>query len=266
MTSSRRKSRASSQEGLVLVGQLQHVRSPCLRSHRLSRAGDDLGDAAWRSHRDRRLPATIRWPGPGTRWRPPPRDTPRPPWTCTAMVAAFDASSAMNTNADGASSGRSSGSLSRNHAARRARSRPPCDGDGDVGERMRDALQRGDRHTERVAGLGELRGDRHRLLDEADQCRARSAAAIHRARVGIPRARRRRCRATVRLSAAAGSTHAIGSLPMLSTLAGRVPKVSATTSSPSRSTIVVGDRAGRDQPHARRAVVLRVEADESAHR
>ena len=42
------------------------------------------------------------------------------------MVAALDASSAMNTNADGASSGRSSGSLSRNHAARRARLRPPC--------------------------------------------------------------------------------------------------------------------------------------------
>ena len=53
-------------------------------------------------------------------------DTPRPPWTCTATVAAFDASSAMNTNADGANSGRSSGSLSTNHAARRARLRPPC--------------------------------------------------------------------------------------------------------------------------------------------
>jgi hypothetical protein len=45
---------------------------------------------------------------------------------CTAIVAALDASSAMNTNADGASSGRSSGSLSRNQAARRARLRPPC--------------------------------------------------------------------------------------------------------------------------------------------
>ena len=53
-------------------------------------------------------------------------DTPRPPWMCTAIVAAFAASSAMNTNTDGASSGRSSGSLSRNHAARRARLRPPC--------------------------------------------------------------------------------------------------------------------------------------------
>jgi hypothetical protein len=42
------------------------------------------------------------------------------------MVAAFDASSAMNTNADGASSCRSPGSLSRNHAARRARLRPPA--------------------------------------------------------------------------------------------------------------------------------------------
>ena len=42
---------------------------------------------------------------------------------------------------------------------------------------------------------------------------------------------------TVRLSAAAGSTHAIGSLPMLSTLTGRVPNVSRTISSPSRTTI-----------------------------
>ena len=44
----------------------------------------------------------------------------------TAIVAALAASSAMNTNADGASSVRSSGSLSRNHAARRDRLRPPC--------------------------------------------------------------------------------------------------------------------------------------------
>ncbi|PQM47596.1 hypothetical protein C1Y40_02184 [Mycobacterium talmoniae] len=53
-------------------------------------------------------------------------DTPKPPWMCTAMVAALAASSVMNTNADGASSGRSAGSLSRNHAARWASPRPPC--------------------------------------------------------------------------------------------------------------------------------------------
>ena len=53
-------------------------------------------------------------------------ETPSPPCTCTAMVAAFDASSAMNTKADGANSGRSPGSLSRYQAARRARPRPPC--------------------------------------------------------------------------------------------------------------------------------------------
>ncbi len=45
---------------------------------------------------------------------------------CTAMVAAFAASSAMKTNAESPNSGRASGSLSKNQAARRARLRPPC--------------------------------------------------------------------------------------------------------------------------------------------
>ena len=98
-------------------------------------------------------------------------ETPRPPCTCTAMVAAFDASSAMNTNADGANSGRSSGSLSRNQAARRARLRPPCTVIAMLASGWEMPCKRRDRHTQRVAGLGELRRDGHRLLNQPGQRR-----------------------------------------------------------------------------------------------
>jgi len=80
-------------------------------------------------------------------------ETPRPPCTCTAMVAAFDASSAMKTNADGASSGRSSGSLSQEPRCTTRKIAPALHGDRNVGKRMGDALKRRDRHTQRVAGL-----------------------------------------------------------------------------------------------------------------
>lgn len=42
-------------------------------------------------------------------------------------------------------------------------------GDGDVGQWMGDALQRRDRHAQRVAGLGELGGDGHGLFYQAHQ-------------------------------------------------------------------------------------------------
>ena len=59
----------------------------------------------------------------------------------------------------------------------------------------------------------------------ADAVSNRHSSSAH---VGIPRKRGRSGGETVRLSAAPGSTHAIGSLPMLSTLTRPVPKVSRT--------------------------------------
>ena len=163
-------------------------------------------------------------------------ETPSPPWTCTHIVAALDASSAMNTNADGANSGRSSGSLSKNHAARRARLRPPCTVMAMLasGCEMPCSVEIGTPSVYRVLANSAaivIVSSTRPTNAAAVSTRHSSSARWYSANAWAPLA------STVRPSAPAGSTHAIGSLPMLSTLAGRVPNVSRTMS--------VGRRAPR---------------------
>ena len=107
--------------------------------------------------------------------------------------------------------------------------------DGHVGQRMRDApaasrsAPRGCSGSWRTRRRSSSSPRRARPAPRAVSSRHSSSARWYSASASAPLA------STVRLSAAAGSTHAIGSLPMLSTRAGRVANVSRTTSSPSRT-------------------------------
>ena len=207
--------------------------------------GDDPADLAWRWRRGRRRPAASRGPAPGRR-SPRPRRRRRdrpghaPPWWPPC-----GASSAMKTNATARQLRALVGFVVEEPRGPARQVPPALHGDRHVGQRMRNTLQRRDRHPERVAGLGELRGDGHGLLDQADQRGGRQQPPFIQRQIDISRAPRRRCPAPCGCRRCVMSTHAIGSRPMLSTLAGRVSNVSRTTSSPSRTHDVIGDRTGR---------------------
>ena len=123
---------------------------------------------------------------------------------------------------------------------------------------MGDALQGGDRDAERVARLRELRGDRHRLLDEADQRRTGQqppfiqCALVFGERLG---ATGHNC------PSVGGGVH-----PRHRQLAdvvdsrrprrkGQLHDLVAVTDHD-----VIGDRSGRDQPDPGHAVLLGVQA------
>ena len=185
-------------------------------------------------------------------------ETPRPPWTCTRHRRGL---------------GRL---LGHEHERRRRQLRAlvglvveeprraarqvaaALHGDRDVGQRMRDALQRRDRHAQRVAGLGELRGDRHRLLDEADQRRR----GQHPPFIQRPLVFRQRVGAAGQHGPAVGGG---GIDPRHRQPADVVDLRRAGAERQPHDVVavahddVVGDRSGRDQPDAGHVVVLRVE-------
>lgn len=134
-------------------------------------------------------------------------------------------------------------------------------GDRDVGQRVRDALQRRDRHPQRVAGLGELGRDRHGLLHQADQRRGGEHAPLV------------KCALIFRECIRSAGQHGAG--------VGRrrihpghgqpadVVHLRGAGAEAQRDDVVavahddrVGDRPGRDEPGPRQAVVLRIEPRE----
>ena len=142
---------------------------------------------------------------------------------------------------------------------RPARQVPPgLHGDGHVGQRMRNTLQRRDRHPERIAGLGELRGDGGGLLDQAHQRGGRQQPPFLQGQIIF----RERLGAAAQHGAAVGlrdvdprHRQPADVVDLGGTGVERQPHHLVAVAQHD----VVGDRTGRDQPDGAHGVELRVQ-------
>ena len=117
-------------------------------------------------------------------------ETPRPPCTCTAMVCGLRRFLGHEYERRWRQLRALVGFVIQKPRRAPRQIAASLHRDRDVGERMGDALQGRDRHTQRVAGFGELCRNRHGLFDQARQRRGGQyspliqCALVFRQRVG----------------------------------------------------------------------------------